>query len=209
VALKTMEGFASFMLGNLRELFGGNWPGRLAYFLVRRRMGTMRERLDPHETGGAPLLGVNGVAIIAHGSSNARAIRNAVRAAGDEALVNHVNVEIVEILGRTQPAVAAKPPGKGIRALFSRMRERLQRHPKDAEASKQSEAADAAGSNHTVLRGPERDWVVGDSHQAGPEKPVSASSGMTSNGSKPPEPEQASPGEPHDEVSKPGKREPS
>jgi len=149
VALKTMEGFAAFMLGNLRELFGGSWPGRLAYFMVRRRMGAMRERLDPHETGGAPLLGVNGVAIIAHGSSNGRAIRNAVRAAADEALVKHVNVEIVEILNRSQPAAAAKPAGKGIRALFSRMRERLHRHPRESEALKLPETSvETNASNH-------------------------------------------------------------
>jgi hypothetical protein len=149
VALKTMEGFAAFMLGNLRELFGGSWPGRLAYFIVRRRMGAIRERLDPHETGGAPLLGVNGVAIIAHGSSNGRAIRNAVRAAANEALVNHVNVEIVEILNRSQPAAAAKPAGKGIRALFSRMRERLHRHPRESEALKLPETSvETNASNH-------------------------------------------------------------
>ena len=149
VALKTMEGFAAFMLGNLRELFGGSWPGRLAYFMVRRRMGAMRARFDPHETGGAPLLGVNGVAIIAHGSSNGRAIRNAVRAAANEALVNHVNVEIVEILNRSQPAAAAKPAGKGIRALFSRMRERLHRHPRESEALKLPETSvETNASNH-------------------------------------------------------------
>ncbi len=154
VALKTMEGFAAFMLGNLRELFGGSWPGRLAYFLIRRHLAVIRERLDPYETGGAPLLGVNGVAIIAHGSSTARAIRNAVRAAANEALVNHVNFEISEILGRTQIGVPAKAGGKGIRALFSRMRERLHRHPKEIEAPKphDSPAVDTAASNHAPAR---------------------------------------------------------
>jgi len=131
VALKTMEGFSTFMSGNIRDLFGGSWPGRLAFFMVRKRIGAMRERLDPHEYGGAPLLGVGGVAIIAHGSSNPRAIRNAIRSAANEALVRHVNSEIVEILTKSQPGVALKPAGKGIRALFSKMRERLYRHPKD------------------------------------------------------------------------------
>jgi len=112
-------------------------------------MGAMRARFDPHETGGAPLLGVNGVAIIAHGSSNGRAIRNAVRAAADEALVKHVNVEIVEILNRSQPAAAAKPAGKGIRALFSRMRERLHRHPRESEAPGAPETSvETNASNH-------------------------------------------------------------
>jgi len=132
VALKTMEGLSSLIRGNLRELLSGSWGGRIAYLLIRKRLGGMIEKLDPHEVGGAPLLGVNGVAIIAHGSSNARAIRNAVRAAANESLVRHVNPEIVEILARTQSAAITKPAGKGIRALFSKMRERLQRHPKDA-----------------------------------------------------------------------------
>jgi glycerol-3-phosphate acyltransferase PlsX len=158
VALKTMEGFASFMLGNLRETFSGSWPGRLAYFLIRKRLGAMRERLDPHEYGGAPLLGVAGVAIIAHGSSNARAIRNAVRAASNEALVGHVNAEIAEILARIQPSIPTKSgANKGFRALFSRMRERLHRQSKEGEAGRSKEgeapAAPAEAGKHTAETG--------------------------------------------------------
>jgi len=142
VALKTMEGLSSLIRGNIREILSGSWAGRLAYLLIRKRLGAMTEKLDPHEVGGAPLLGVNGVAIIAHGSSNARAIRNAVRAAANESLIRHVNPEIIEILGRNQTAGTAKPAGKGIRGLFTKMRERLQRHPKDA--ADPSHPADAA-----------------------------------------------------------------
>jgi phosphate acyltransferase len=135
VALKTMEGFAIFMQGTLRELFGGNFRGRLAYLIMRKRLAAMRERLDPSEYGGAPLLGLNGVAIIAHGSSNARAIKHAIRAAADEALVRQVNAEIVELLRKIPVATGPtpRPAGKGIRAIFSRMRERLHRHPRDGE----------------------------------------------------------------------------
>ncbi len=171
IALKTMEGFASFMLGNLRELFGGTWPGRLSYFLVRKRLTAMRERLDPHEYGGAPLLGVNGVAIIAHGSSNAHAIRNAVRAAANESLVHHVNTEIAEILNRTQPAVGAKPASKGIRALFSRMRERLQRHPREPEAAKLPEVpVEAHIANHAGAHTPEPVRPTGELAATAPDK---------------------------------------
>ncbi len=148
VALKTMEGFASFMVGNLRELFGENWRSRLAYVLVRKNLNAMRERLDPNEYGGAPLLGVNGVSIIAHGSSNPRAIRSAIRAASNEALVHHVNAEILEILGKIQPAGPVKPvSGKGIRGLFTKMRERLYRRDKDAETEKSPEPL-AASATH-------------------------------------------------------------
>ncbi len=138
VTLKTMEGFASFMLGNLRELFSANWRTQLAYLLVRKNLTAMRERLDPNEYGGAPLLGVNGVSIIAHGSSNARAVRSAVRAASNEQLVHHVNAEILEILGKIQPTAGAVKPqaGKGIRALFSKMRERLHRKDREEVARK-------------------------------------------------------------------------
>src|SRR5579864_2601405 len=132
VALKTMEGFSAFLLGHLREMFTASWRGRMAYLLIRKALGAMRESLDPHEYGGAPLLGVAGVAIIAHGSSNARAIRNAIRAASNEALVHQVNAEIVDILAKSETALGAKPAGKGIRGIFAKMRDRLSR-TKEAE----------------------------------------------------------------------------
>ena len=143
VALKTMEGFASFMLGNLREMFGANTRTRLAYLLMRKNLTAMRERLDPSDYGGAPLLGVSGVSIIAHGSSNPRAIRNAIRAAANEQLVHRVNPEILEILGKIRPDVPIKPQGKGFRALFSKMRERLHRRDKEAEAIREAQPQDA------------------------------------------------------------------
>jgi len=216
VALKTMEGFAAFMLGNLRDLFGGSWPGRLAYLLVRKRMTSMREKLDPHETGGAPLLGVNGVAIIAHGSSNARAIRNAVRAAANEALVNHVNVEIAEILSRSQPATAAKPAGKGIRALFSRMRERLQRHPREADVSKVPEGhLEPPVVNHAAQRLPERQRTVEAAFPASQEKAhtsdLKAGTGdlkVATNGTALRDPDKPQSDEPSDAEPKTSKHEP-
>ncbi|HKV55598.1 MAG TPA: phosphate acyltransferase PlsX [Candidatus Binataceae bacterium] len=139
VTLKTMEGFASFLLGNLREVFGSGMLRRIAYLLVRRKLGVIRERLDPAEYGGAPLLGVNGVVIVAHGSSNSRAVRNAIRAAANEALVRHVNAEIVEVLAATPPTIASKPSSvKGIRGIFERMRDRLY-HGRDNHVGWRSE----------------------------------------------------------------------
>ncbi|MBF6567357.1 MAG: phosphate acyltransferase PlsX [Candidatus Binataceae bacterium] len=145
VALKSLEGFSSFLLGNLRELFVGSVRGRLAYLAIGKYLKLMRSRLDPSEYGGAPLLGINGVAIIAHGSSNPWAIRNAVRAAANEGLINRVNGEIIEVLGRTASS-PGKPAGKGLRAILIRMRDRLHlahkegeaRHNKDGEASRKA-----------------------------------------------------------------------
>jgi glycerol-3-phosphate acyltransferase PlsX len=129
VTLKTMEGFAAFLLGNLREVFEKGLLHKLAFLLIRKRLGALRARLDPSEYGGAPLLGVSGVVLIAHGSSTAHAIRNALRAAANEALVRNVNAEIVEILSKTAPSLTVKPaPNKGIRGLFLKMRDRLHLH---------------------------------------------------------------------------------
>lgn len=158
VALKTMEGFAAFLLGNLRNVFATG-IGRIGYLLVRKRLAGIRERLDPAEYGGAPLLGIGGVTIIAHGSSNSRAIRNAIRAAANEALIDRVNAEIVETLARHSSTVPAKASGKGFRALLDRMRERLHRHPRDsstaptqpASSSTMPSAARAASGTNTQL----------------------------------------------------------
>jgi hypothetical protein len=157
VTLKTMEGFAAFMLGNLRDVFDSGLLRRVAFLLVRKRLRAIRERLDPAEYGGAPLLGVNGVAIIAHGSSNSRAIRNAVRAAANEALVHHVNAEIVELLARSPIQFAMKPAGKGIRGLFLRMRDRLTHH-RDGTAEKRPERGEreSAQPPDSLAAGPER-----------------------------------------------------
>jgi len=154
VTLKTMEGFASFLLGNLREVFGGGLLRRLLYFLFfRRHISAIRQRLDPAEYGGAPLLGVNGVAIIAHGSSSARAIRNAVRAAANEALVRHVNSEIVDVLAATPLSLIARPvSARGIRGVLERMRERL--HPsRDMHAPKRPEGYAEVGAQRESGQG--------------------------------------------------------
>jgi glycerol-3-phosphate acyltransferase PlsX len=145
VTLKTMEGFASFLLGNLREVFDSSLLRRLFYFfLFRRSISRIRQRLDPSEYGGAPLLGVNGTAIIAHGSSSAHAIRNAVRAAANEALVRHVNSEIVDAMSKVPTNLIGKPPSaRGIRGVLERMRERL--HPsRDAHAKRPEAFPDSA-----------------------------------------------------------------
>lgn len=127
VALKTMEGFAAFLIGSLREVFEGSLMRKFAFLLIRKKLRALRTRLDPSEYGGAPLLGVNGVTLIAHGSSSAHAIRNAIKAAADEALVRNVNAEITATLAAQSPDLAATQmtPNKGLRGLLSKMRGRL------------------------------------------------------------------------------------
>ncbi len=81
IALKTAEGTARFMTTILRKELTASLPRKLAAAVLRPAFRSMRDTLDPAREGGALLFGVNGVAVIAHGGSDARAIRNALRVA--------------------------------------------------------------------------------------------------------------------------------
>jgi glycerol-3-phosphate acyltransferase PlsX len=81
VALKTMEGTASEVAGAVRGAAKSNPVSAVGGLLMRPALGGMRRRLDPDQTGGAILLGLRGVAVVAHGSSSADGIANAVRLA--------------------------------------------------------------------------------------------------------------------------------
>jgi glycerol-3-phosphate acyltransferase PlsX len=98
VALKTMEGLASFAGEVLKEAFQKNLSGRLGYVFSRSSLTQAYRRLDYAEYGGAPLVGLDGVAIIAHGGSNPIAIKNAIRAARG-AVEHDMNRRIAEALG--------------------------------------------------------------------------------------------------------------
>jgi len=81
VALKTLEGTIKTLLGNLRDEFSASIRGRAGGLLIRPAAGRIRRRLDPDTYGGGYLLGLNGLVVIAHGSSSRVAITNAIRLA--------------------------------------------------------------------------------------------------------------------------------
>ena len=85
VALKTMEGTAQALAVMMREALHRTLPARLGGALVKTAIDEIRRRVDWREIGGAPLLGVKGVAVIAHGASDRRAVANAVARAADGA----------------------------------------------------------------------------------------------------------------------------
>jgi len=85
VALKTMEGTAQALALMMKEALHRTLPARLGGALVKAAIDDIRRRVDWREIGGAPLLGVNGVAVIAHGASDRRAVANAVARAADGA----------------------------------------------------------------------------------------------------------------------------
>ncbi|MDQ6660966.1 MAG: phosphate acyltransferase PlsX [Chloroflexota bacterium] len=81
VVLKVSEGLSDTLLGLIRAEMTSSLPNKLAAAVLRPGLRKIGKRLDYAEYGGLPLLGVNGVAIISHGRSNAKAIKNALRVA--------------------------------------------------------------------------------------------------------------------------------
>src|SRR5919108_5192196 len=82
VALKVSEGLVSAVRFLLKESLKSTISSQVGFLLSRRAFDDFKKRLDYAEYGGAPLLGLKGVCIVGHGSSNANAIKNAVRGAG-------------------------------------------------------------------------------------------------------------------------------
>ncbi|MHB0999475.1 MAG: phosphate acyltransferase PlsX [Armatimonadota bacterium] len=83
IILKVAEGVSEFFLTNLKNKVNESIIYKIGALLMRPAFRDIKNRLDYAEYGGAPLLGVNGICIISHGRSNARAARNAIRAAAD------------------------------------------------------------------------------------------------------------------------------
>jgi glycerol-3-phosphate acyltransferase PlsX len=81
VALKTVEGTIRSLLDGMREEITATTIGKLGGLLIRPAARRLRTRLDPDTYGGAYLLGLRGLAVIAHGNSSRRAIANAIRLA--------------------------------------------------------------------------------------------------------------------------------
>jgi glycerol-3-phosphate acyltransferase PlsX len=99
VALKTMEGSMKFLIGALTEILARPDVKEAADVLYPHLLPLAGE-LDPEGTGGAMLLGVNGVCVISHGSSSALAMVNAITVAHDLAvagLVEHVAASVTEV----------------------------------------------------------------------------------------------------------------
>ncbi|MGI5836368.1 MAG: phosphate acyltransferase PlsX [Chloroflexota bacterium] len=93
VLIKLSEGIASSLFDVLKEELTSSFANKLAALALKPAFRKVKKRLDYAEYGGAPLLGVNGVVIIAHGRSNALAIKNAVRVA--KQAVDHELVQTI------------------------------------------------------------------------------------------------------------------
>jgi glycerol-3-phosphate acyltransferase PlsX len=93
VALKTLEGAILSVVNALRREIGASRRGKLGGLLIRPAASKLRQRLDPDTYGGAYLLGLRGLVVIAHGSSSRRAISNAIALAArgvEHGIVDHL-----------------------------------------------------------------------------------------------------------------------
>lgn len=78
ILLKAMEGTAGVLMRSIRDTFMSSLLGKIAGAIVRPKLQGLRSKMDYKEYGGAPLLGLKGLVLKGHGSSNDRAIKNAV-----------------------------------------------------------------------------------------------------------------------------------
>lgn len=108
VVLKLSEGLADMFVKSLKQELTSSLMSKIGAFLSRGAFARLKKRIDYSEYGGAPLLGVKGVCIICHGSSNVNAIKNAIRFAAEYA-AGGVNTRIEQDLAThaAEPRVAA------------------------------------------------------------------------------------------------------
>jgi phosphate acyltransferase len=107
VALKTSEGVANLVRAVLKESLRATITRQVGALLSRSAFSDFKKRLDHTEYGGAPLLGVKGVCFITHGSSNANAIKNALRVAAEFA-EHRINDVIAKELGTARAAAISR-----------------------------------------------------------------------------------------------------
>ena len=110
VALKTSEGIGRFVRDVLRESLNQTVTAQVGALLSRRAFNDFRRRLDYTEYGGAPLMGVRGICIIGHGSSNDNAIFNGIRVAYEFAKAGTNQRIEAELARRPKPAPHASAP---------------------------------------------------------------------------------------------------
>ncbi len=93
VILKTVEGMGDFLFELLREALQNDFRSKLGALLAKNSLKNMKKKVDYRQYGGAPMLGVKGNVIIGHGSSDATAVKNAIKVAKET-----VEQEIVTII---------------------------------------------------------------------------------------------------------------
>lgn len=101
IVLKSSEGIAGALYKTLRDEINRSWLAKIGLVMAVKALVRFKKRIDYTEYGGAPLLGVNGVSIICHGSSTAKAVKNGIRVA-IESVNNHLVSEILDSISQIE-----------------------------------------------------------------------------------------------------------
>jgi phosphate acyltransferase len=100
VTLKISEGLVETVEQLLHDELSATFGTRVGYLLSRQAFRRFRKRLDASEYGGAPLVGLNGLCVVGHGRSSAKAVRNAVAMAArfvEEGLIERLSKEVATV----------------------------------------------------------------------------------------------------------------
>ena len=90
ILLKSTEGLGKMLLGTLKDVLYSSPLTKVAALSMKKQLGGMKKKFDATEHGGAPILGISKPVIKAHGSSNAKAFKNAIRQA-----INYANSGVI------------------------------------------------------------------------------------------------------------------
>lgn len=100
VALKTIEGTSKMLFSLLKDAFMASLPSKLGAMLLKGNLKKLKAKVSPDTYGGSPLLGINGVCMVGHGSSNAKAICNGILSGCREARA-HVGQAIFDMVNES------------------------------------------------------------------------------------------------------------
>ena len=92
IFLKSVEGISKMLSSEIKSIFSANLFSVLSYLGVKKAFGRFKKKYDPKELGGAPLIGLNSIVIKAHGSSDAKAFKSAIKQAVDIVDINAIDL---------------------------------------------------------------------------------------------------------------------
>lgn len=107
VVLKLTEGMGKWFAEELKGIFMKGTKSKVGYLLVKDGVGSFKKRMDYKEQGGAPLMGISRPVIKAHGSSDARAFKNAIRQAKEyteRGVISQIETSLAQLKARSDAA---------------------------------------------------------------------------------------------------------
>lgn len=123
IVLKTIEGSVSLVLDAMKNHIKNSTRGKFGMWLAKPIFKSLfQEKLDPSAYGGAPLLGLNDIAIVCHGTSNAKAIMNAVRVAD-----LFVKESLITKIAAALSALDLKMPGAYENGMWGRIGQKFEK----------------------------------------------------------------------------------